>query len=124
MKINKDPFSGTRRQRGITMIAVVLILIMISFAALIGMRIIPIYLEYASIVSILDDVQQNANAKMSRAQIDKTIQARFDIDYVTVVTLKDIKMKRERGNIILELIYEDRRPLIGNLDIVAKFEKP
>ncbi|MEE4379569.1 MAG: DUF4845 domain-containing protein [Candidatus Competibacteraceae bacterium] len=123
MKINKKILSGSHQQRGITVIASVLILIIIAFVALIGMRIIPIYLEYSSIVSILDDVGQETNAKMANTKINRAIEARFDIDYVTVIKSKDVKIKPKGGTKILELIYEDRRPLIGNLDIVAKFEK-
>jgi hypothetical protein len=123
MKENNNALLGARRQHGITMIAVVLILIIIAFVALIGMRIIPIYLEYFSIVGILNDVEQTANAKMSTAEIHTSIERRFDVDYVTVITSKDVKIKSKGAAKILELVYEDRRPLIGNLDIVAKFEK-
>jgi len=123
MKTNKKILSGPNQQRGITVIASVLILIIISFVALIGMRIIPIYLEYFSIVGILDDVGQEVTAKTPKTKISRAIEARFDIDYVTVIKAKDVKIKRKGSDAILELVYEDRRPLIGNLDIVAKFEK-
>ncbi|MEZ5582192.1 MAG: DUF4845 domain-containing protein [Candidatus Competibacteraceae bacterium] len=98
MKININSLLRTHQQRGMTVIAVVLILVIIAFVALIGMRIIPIYLEYFSIVGILDDVGQQANAKMSTVEIQRSIERRFDIDYVTVIQSKDIKVK-PKGNI-------------------------
>jgi hypothetical protein len=123
MTSTRNRFGGNHRQRGITTIAVVLIVIIIAFVALISMRIIPIYLEYFSIVRIIDDVANESTGKTPPSEIALKLSRRFDIDYVTVIKAKDIKVIPKGATRNLELVYEDRRPLIANLDIVAKFQK-
>ena len=113
---------GTVHQRGMTVIAVILILISIAFIALIAMRIIPIYLSYFSVRSALEGLKKEPEvAQMSIFDIQQRIQKRFDISYVTVIDPKQVKIRQQGRDKILELVYEDRRPLIANLDVVAKF---
>ena len=123
---NMDPgMIGKMRQRGMTVMAVVMIMIIIAFTALIVMRIVPIYINYFSIALSLEGLQKEPEIeRMTEIDIRRAIDRRFDISYVKVVDpKKHIKVRQQDRNRVLELIYEDRRPLIANLDIVAKFNK-
>jgi hypothetical protein len=113
---------GTVHQRGMTVVAVILILISIAFVALIAMRIIPIYVSYFSVRSALEGLKKEPEvAQMGIFDIQQRIQKRFDISYVKVIDPKQVKIRQQGRDKILELVYEDRRPLIANLDVVAKF---
>jgi hypothetical protein len=114
--------NATTRQQGMTIIAVLLIFIIIAFIALLAMRIVPIYLDYFNIKSTLESIKKEPGVEQwSAYDIQTGIQRRFDIGYVDIIKAKDIKIRRQGNDRILQLIYEDRRPLIGNLDIIAKF---
>jgi len=110
------------RQRGITLIGGLLWLIIAAFVALIVLRVVPIYIDYFTIITTLQGLKKEPQVgQMSADDIYRTIERRFDISYVQVIKPQQIKIRKQGNNRVLDLIYEDRRPLIGNLDIVAKF---
>lgn len=124
MKTATPPSNLAVRQRGITVIATLLILIIIAFVALIAMRIVPIYLDYYNIKTTIESVKKEPGVEQwSSVDIHRAIQRRFDIGYVETIKAQDVKIRRQGNQRILQLVYEDRRPLIANLDVVAKFNE-
>lgn len=110
------------RQHGMTVIAVLMILIIIAFVALIVMRIVPIYINYFSIISTLEGIKSEPEIeRMTVLDIQRAIQRRFDISYVSVIDARQVKIRLQGRERLLDVAYEDRRPLIANLDVVAKF---
>lgn len=113
-----------RRERGMTAMGFVLVLIVIGFSALIAMKVLPIYLDYFSIRSTLEGLASEPGVReRSPADITKAIERRFDVSFVTVIKAKDVKIQKKGGAISLILQYEDRRPLLSNLDVVASFDE-
>ncbi len=123
--MERNAASFVLRQRGWTMIGALVILILLAFVVLIGFRVVPMYLDYFTVKSTLEALQsEHGVAKMSKLDIQKSIQRRFDVGYVEVVTAKDVKIRlAKNGGRIVELVYEDRRPLIANLEVVGKFNQ-
>jgi len=112
-----------RQQRGISAIGGLLALVVVCFVALIVIRVVPIYVSYFTVKSTLEALQQDpASRQMSTFEIYNTLQKRFDIGYVSVVDAKQVKIRQQGKERILSLAYEDRRTLLGNLDIVASFD--
>ena len=123
MKWNSDPAS-VGHERGWTMIGAVVILCLLAFVVLIGFRLVPMYLDYFTVQSSLESLRSQPEvARMSKYDILASIQRRFDVGYVDVVTAKDVKIKQDKDGRFVELVYEDRRPLLANLEIVGKFNK-
>jgi hypothetical protein len=112
------------RQQGMTVIAVIMIMIIIAFVALIVMRIVPIYINYFSIRSTLEGLKSEPELdRMAAVDVQRAIQRRFEISYVNVIEARHVKVRMQGREKFLDLVYEDRRPLIGNLDVVAKFNE-
>ncbi len=112
-----------KRQRGISPIGGLLMLIVVCFVALMAIRIVPIYVSYFTVKSALEGLARDpASRQMSPPEIYGTLQKRFDIGYVSVVDAKQVKIRQQGRERIVSLAYEDRRPLIGNLGIVANFD--
>ena len=111
-----------RQQTGITVIATLLILIFIGFVVLLLLKIVPIYMEYFQIRKAVESVKSETSLNTSGAEIQKKLSRRFDIDYITAIEAKDLKVRKGNGRIVVQIRYEDRRPLIGNMDVVAKFD--
>jgi hypothetical protein len=123
MKWNSDP-AAVGRERGWTMIGAVVILCLLAFVVVIGFRLVPMYLDYFTVQSSLESLKSQPEvARMSKYDILASIQRRFDVGYVDVVTSKDVKIKQDKDGRFVELVYEDRRPLLANLEIVGKFNK-
>jgi hypothetical protein len=82
------------------------------------------YLDYFSVQSTLESLTKQPEAgRMSKSDIQNSIQRRFDVDYIEVVKAKDVKIRPGRNGKVVQIVYEDRRPLFANLEIVGKFDK-
>ena len=112
-----------RKQRGLTFIGFLLVMIVVAGIAIIAMNLVPVYSESFSVKSSMADLAGEPGAdKMELPELQKKLQKRFDIDYVESVLAKDAKLVRENGKSQLVLNYEVRKPLVYNLDFVAKFD--
>ena len=116
MKINK--------QGGLTLIGFIFVLSFVIFISFIGMKIGPIYMEYYSVVSAMNGVaSERGSANLSPYDIRVKVLNRLYVSYsADNVKEKHIKITRSNG-VHLRVAYEVRKPVIGNLDVVAKFDR-
>ncbi len=108
------------RQRGITLIAMLLLLIVIGIMFLIAMQVVPMYIQYYSIKSTVESVRKEPVAQMEKEQIWKALQKRFDTGYVDTIKAQDLKIRNERSGKVLDLVYNDERELVSGLFVVLK----
>lgn len=113
-----------RKQNGITLIGFVMVLSAVMFVTFIGMRIGPIYLEYFSVVSAMNGVaSERGSANLSPFDIRVRVLNRLYVSY-TAENVKEQNIKIIRANgVHLRIKYEVRKPVMGNLDVVAKFDR-
>ena len=112
------------KQRGITLIGFIFVLSFAIFIAFIGMKIGPIYMEYYSVVSAMNGVAaERGSANFSPYDIRVKVLNRLYVSYSAEnVKEKHIKIVRKNG-VHLRIAYEVRKPVMGNLDVVAMFDK-
>jgi len=112
------------KQRGITLIGFIIVLSFAIFISFIGMKIGPIYMEYYSVVSAMNGVaSERGSANFSPYDIRVKVLNRLYVSYSAEnVKEQHIKLTRKNG-VHLRIAYEVRKPVIGNLDVVAKFDK-
>ncbi|MDS4068511.1 MAG: DUF4845 domain-containing protein [Candidatus Competibacter sp.] len=105
-----------------TVIGMLLLIVVIAFAALIGMKVVPMYVQYFSIKSTIENIRKEPLlAQMTPSDIQNQIQKRFDIGYVDNIKARDLKIRNERnGGRVLDLIYQDERSLFYGLYVVLK----
>ena len=109
------------RQRGMTVIGMLMLLIVVAFVALIAMKVVPMYIQYFSIKSTIESVRKEPQvAQMSPTDIQNAIQKRFDIGYVDNITARDLKIRNDRNGRVLDLVYQDERSLFYGLSVVLK----
>jgi hypothetical protein len=114
-----------RNQKGITLLSFLFVLALAGFFGFLLMRLFPVYSEYFSAVNDIKAVTRAAGAeKQTLPQLKDSLYRRFQISYVDSVNLDNhIKLRTEKDANVLDLHYEVRKPLIYNLDFVAKFER-
>ncbi|MDX1569469.1 MAG: DUF4845 domain-containing protein [Xanthomonadales bacterium] len=111
-----------KRQQGLTLIGLVIILALLIFGGFIAMKLFPIYQEAFSVKAALNGLQQEPGIeKKSPAEIKQQLWNRFYVSYVESVQKQDVTISKRDGYVI-SIVYEVRKPLIGNLDVVAKFD--
>jgi len=114
-----------RRQKGMSLVGFLLVLALAIFVAFIGMRIAPIYLEYWSVVTAMNGVQSEpGSARKTPFDIRVAVLNRLYVSYSDDnVKDDDIRLVRNSRGVSLRIAYEVRKPLMGNLDVVASFDR-
>lgn len=111
------------KQRGITLIGFILVMVVVAGIAIVAMNLVPVYSENFSVKKAMASVADEPGAdRKDIIELQKKLQKHFDIDYVESVQAKEAKIVREDGSTLLVLNYEVRKPLVYNLDFVAKFD--
>ncbi|HKT71975.1 MAG TPA: DUF4845 domain-containing protein [Steroidobacteraceae bacterium] len=114
------------RQRGITLIGWLVLLVPLAVVVYAGIRVTPIYLNYMKVVRTLDQVadeyKNNADAA-NAATLRNSIDKHFDIDMVEYPTTKDIKIAKDGRAWVIEANYDDQAPLFSNIFLLITFDK-
>ena len=113
-----------KKQSGMTLIGFIIVLALVLFMSFIGMKIAPIYLEYYSVVSAMNGVaKERGSANLSPYDVKVKVLNRLYLSYSAEnVKEQHIKLVRRNG-VYLRIAYEVRKPVIGNLDVMATFDK-
>lgn len=111
------------KQQGLTLLGFMMVLFVIGIFAFVGFKLFPVYTEYYSVVADMKGVAAEPGiAQTDPVMVRDKLFRRFYISYVTSVKPENVKIKRDKGY-NLTVTYEVRKPLIYNLDFVAKFDK-
>jgi hypothetical protein len=115
--------NNSQRQAGIGVVSLISILAVLGFAAMVVLKLAPVYLENFQVKSILDSLNQERQVtRMGRTEVRKKVMRRFDVNDVKNVPPKAIEIKAQPNFLRVRIAYEVRVPMIGNLDVVAKFD--
>lgn len=110
------------KQRGVGLSNLFLWSFVLFFVAVLGMKLVPVYREYAAIRSALiaianDPVLQNG----TKAEIRTSFNKRAQIDDISVVDEGDIEFNKENGQAVLSIIYSVKTPLFANISLYLDF---
>lgn len=109
------------RQRGISFIGFIVVLAVVGFFLFLGMRIGPTYMEYVTIRNAVKTVA-NQPPSADPGAIREAIRRQMQIDYSANFRPEFVRVQRDSSGASILLKYEIRKPLIYNLDFVARFE--
>jgi len=113
------------RQRGVTFIGWLVLLIPIAILGYAGIRLAPVYLNYMKVARSLEQVSTTykAESTLSSDKILRSIENRFDIESVDFPTVKDIQVRRDGSTWIMRANYEETAPLFYNVQLLVTFDK-
>lgn len=110
-------------QQGMTFLSFILLFILIAFNALIGLKCLPIYLEYYKVNSSLKALQASTVlADKPPAEIFKSIQKAWEINNVDLAANDVITIEKQGASIHLILEYEREEHIVGNASALFKFK--
>jgi hypothetical protein len=111
-----------RTQSGMTLIGFIVVLGVVGLFAYIGMKLVPMYSEYYAVKQALKGLQQEPGiANRDPGKIQDLFFRRLYISYAENVQPENVKIKRVDRGWQMDVNYEVRKPMIGNLDVVGKF---
>ena len=112
-----------RKQSGLSLLGFLVVLAVVGFAAYIGMKLFPMYQEYYSVQSAMKGLANEPGvADMDPAKVQDLFFRRLYINYSENVKPQNVKFERTEGGWKMRVNYEVRRPLVGNLDVVGRFD--
>ena len=112
------------RQRGMTAIGWLLVLGLIAFFTLITLRLVPLYLEYSKVTSVLESLQNEPGiTRKPKSEIYQLIARRFDVNDVRDLDPKLATIELRNGRLTVTMDYERRTNMAGNIDVVVSFNK-
>lgn len=118
MRTYKQP----RKERGLSSLGLLVILGLAAFFLLCAFKLIPLYLDSYFVQGSLNKLRDENLSVMTNTQIRDKIDRHFSIDGVRGVSVRDVKIKRDKDRVTLTLDYEKRINFLGNLDVVVMFE--
>jgi len=116
--------NNLRRQRGMTALGLTILLVFMGIFAFGAIRLTPVYLNYMKVIGVVDGVVaefegQNANA----AAVRRSISRRFDVESVSKIRARDVKVTPVDGGLQVSAVYDDTTPFIGNISFTVHFDK-
>ena len=110
-----------RRQSGMGIIGIFLIIAVVGFFVIIGVKLVPAYLEYFAIkrafVSTVQNDSQNASPKNIREALDR----RFDVDLVKSINSSDVEITKNGAKYTITADYHVSVPLVSNVSLHVDF---
>jgi hypothetical protein len=111
-----------RNQSGLTFIGFVIVLAVAGLFIYVGMKLVPMYTEFYSVKKALASLaNEDGIANKSAGQVEEMFFKRLYMSYALNVKHDHVKVERRETSWIVIVDYENRRPLIANLDVVGKF---
>ncbi len=120
--LNRPQF--TRRQAGMTTLGIAFLVGFIGIFVFAGMRLTPVYLNYMKVSSVVSGVQKEFDGtNATRTSIRNSISSRFDIESVSEIVAKDVKVTKVGGGHEVAATYSHKAPFIANISFIVDFEK-
>jgi len=125
-RVRRVPQAGRTAagQAGITTLGFLILAVFIGLFAFAFIRLTPVYLNYMKVAGVLEGVHKEFDSQnASRSAIRTSIARRFDVESVSEITAKDIKVTTDNSGFLVQAVYDHTAPFIGNVSFTVHFEK-
>ena len=108
------------RQRGVSLMGLIVGLFVLIVLALFAMKIIPSYLEYSSAKGAIEAIAQE-NPGATPAEVRNAFEARAQIDDIRSVKPGDLEIVRDGAQTVIEFAYRKEVPLFTNVGLYIDY---
>ena len=112
-----------KRQRGMTFLGILTILIILGFAFYAGLRAVPVYLEYMEVSRAMEQVRdEHAAIETSAQMIRNSLERRWDVEDIKRIGWKEIDISKTSDGFDVTASYEAEEPFVANVYLLVKFD--
>jgi hypothetical protein len=112
------------REKGITTLGLLILVSFVGLFAFAGLRLTPIYLNYMKVAGVLDGVYEEFDSQnASREAVRRSIVRRFEVESVSAITHREVKVTSEDDGLLVEAQYDHTTEFLSNLYFTVKFDK-
>ena len=109
------------RQRGVTLLGLLFASVLVAVVALLGIKVVPEYVEHWQLKKIIRKVASEASSDASIRQIKSAFERQASVDYITSITAEDLDISKQQGLVVVSFAYEKRIPLFSNVTLLLTF---
>ena len=111
------------KQKGMTLISWVVVLVFVGFQFMLAIKILPVFSTDHTIKSVWHTIENDTMlVGASPKNIKKAIMKKMKINNVYDFDLNTVKIKKSKGYYIVTTEYEPRGKIIGPLDFIVSFK--
>jgi hypothetical protein len=118
------PLLNIKRQGGWTFWSLTFTLSVLAFFSYVGMQLVPIYTANSNVENAIERSVDGVNLRtVGRAEIIKKMDKQLYLDgsHKLLNYKEDLVIKRSRTLFTLQVNYERKVPIVGNISILAEF---
>jgi hypothetical protein len=112
------------RQKGITFIGWLFLLVPVAIVGYSGIRVAPKYMTYFKVVKAIEQTATEfaGEETINQAAVRSSLEHRFDIDSIESPSFQEIDIHREGEHWVIGADYEEVAPLFGAISLLIKFK--
>jgi Domain of unknown function (DUF4845) len=113
------------KQRGVTMIGWLLLMVPVGVIVYALIRVTPIYINYMHVAKAMEQLASESKGEgpVNPADVHQSLEKRFDIEYVENPAAKDVDVHRDGDHWVAVAQWEETAPLFGNISLLMEFSK-
>jgi type II secretory pathway pseudopilin PulG len=108
-----------QRQSGISLVGLIVVIAILGFVGVLGMKIIPTYTEYRAIMGAVERAKRDGGDS-AKAIIDSYNKS-AEVGYITSLKSSDLIIDRQGGEVEISFEYEKKIPLFGPASILLEY---
>jgi hypothetical protein len=110
-----------RRQRGMSLIGLMVWAIIIGFLGYVAVRVLPTLNEYFTIQRAVDRVAAESPATVG--EVRKAFDKQKDIEYsISSISGKDLEVTKENEKLVIRFAYDKEIPLVEPVYLLLKYK--
>lgn len=111
------------RQKGITAVGALVILVLVGFLALAVIKLFPVYMEHFSVTASMESLKEKpGDGPLNKRTLEQLLMRRLNINSVSSVDREHITVEPVSGGHLVSVVYETRVPFVANIDFVVSFD--
>ena len=110
-----------QKQRGISLMGLIITLGVLGFLAVMAAKLMPAYIDYFAVKKIFKSMEQAGDLKNSVRDIRKSFDTRNTIEDVKSVKGDDLEITKEGGETVVSANWSVKISLVSNISACLDF---
>jgi len=113
--------SISKKQQGISLSGLMIWSFVLILVSIVGMKLIPAYIENATIKRTLLSIATESNLRTNNEEIRQSFNRRASIDNIKAINGQDIVIDKKSDKVVLSANYSVKIPLLANISLYIDF---
>lgn len=117
--MTRQSFCSMRQQRGISLSALIVWLLIIGVVAVLVMKVVPTVTEYLSAKKAIETIKAAGGSPL---EMRTAFNRQAEVGYITSISGKDLDIVRNGEEVDIEFSYQKQISLFGPLSLLIDYE--